>query len=97
MEYIGFAAGAISIFSLFLEIRQALKTRRLKDVAWGMLALMFCSSLLWNIYAFANRVLPLLISSSIHMVLQITLISLKFIYERKNRAVLAMNAESAEE
>lgn len=89
IEYIGFTAATLSCFSLIPELLQALRTHRLKDVAWGMLGLMFLSSLLWNVYAIANHVTPLFFSSLIHIVLQLSLMSLKLIYERQKKPLLS--------
>lgn len=83
IEYIGFLAATLSCVSLLFEIIQGLKNRKLKDVAWGMLGLMSLSSLLWFIYATINHVLPLLISSVVHIVFQATLMGMKYRYDSK--------------
>jgi MtN3 and saliva related transmembrane protein len=106
IEFIGFAAAALSCMSLLPELHQALRTHHLKDVAWGMILLMTISSLFWLVYGTYNNLMPLIVSASIQIALQITLMGLKLLYDKNKKPLIIMpwtwkkrskNTEPAEE
>ncbi|MBI2463971.1 hypothetical protein HYV57_03375 [Candidatus Peregrinibacteria bacterium] len=88
IEIIGFLAGILGSISLIPEIRQALHTHHLKDVAWGMLCMFAISSFLWCLYGFHINQYPLIIFDGFHFLLTLFLIFLKFHYGRGNEPLL---------
>ncbi len=83
-EIIGFVASAISSIALIPEVKNALQTKHLDDVAWSMLFLLFGASACWFTYGILAHHMPLLISPSINMTMEITLMILKKKYELKD-------------
>jgi MtN3 and saliva related transmembrane protein len=93
MDYwniIGFTASVLSATTLIPEVIKAVRTRHLRDVAWGMLFLQFTSSWLWLIYGIRFYIGPLILSSSINVALSSALISLKLTFCKKNKKTEAV-------
>ena len=85
IELIGYIATCFGAISLLPEVLKALKTHHLRDLAWGMLALMTVSSTLWGIYGYSKMVIPLVISASMNLMFEIFLIALKIHYSKAKR------------
>ncbi len=86
---IGFIASALSAATYIPETIKAVKSRHLRDVAWGMLYLTFSSSTLWIIFAIRFNIIPIILSSSINLILSSGLIFLKYTFEQKNKKTAA--------
>lgn len=80
-QIIGIVASISGSVSLIPEVIKAIQNRSLKDVAWGMLFLLFSCSSLWCLYAVLTHDIPLTVSASVNMSMQITLIFLKKKYD----------------
>ena len=90
IEFIGFAAAALGCIALIPEVHQALRTHHLKDVAWGMILLMTLSSFFWLVYGTYNNVMPLIVSSSLQLALQATIIGLKVLYDKNKKPLFIL-------
>lgn len=73
--------------SLIPEVIKALKSRHLRDLSWGMLFLLLVCSGLWTLYGILSNEMPLIISGSFNVGMEIILIILKNIYDQKDRLV----------
>ena len=85
MDYltiIGFAASFLSSATFVPQIFKAIKTKRLEDVAWGMLILNDLAAALWLIYGINLEIHPLILSSSVVVFSSSLLLILKSIYKR---------------
>jgi uncharacterized protein with PQ loop repeat len=78
---IGCIAATCGAISLVPEVYKALKTHHLRDISWGMLALLWSSSVLWGAYGFSQNDVPLVFSSVMNVILESTLLILKKHYE----------------
>jgi len=106
---IGTAAAFCGAVSLIPEVIKAYKTHHLKDVSWGMLFFLMLSSGLWGSYGLHINDIPLALSASMNLVLEIILIYMKWHYSatgkplsqhignKKNTLEPAMENEIAEE
>jgi MtN3 and saliva related transmembrane protein len=85
MDYwiiIGFSASILSSATFVPQVYKAIKTKRLRDVSWGLMLLVDLSSALWLIYGIKFSIQPLILSSSINVFLSSLLAILKFVYKR---------------
>lgn len=82
-EMIGFMASILSASTFVPEVIQALKTKHLNDIAWGMLMLLTSNCFLWIIYASYFGLFPVLLSSSLNLLMGIMLVVIKWKAERK--------------
>ena len=83
----GYIATGLSAICLVPEVRRALETHHLKDVSWGMLILMFLSSMLWLLYGAMLHDIPLAFSPTINLIMEITLMILKKHYDHHRHPV----------
>lgn len=74
---IGTAAAVCGAVSLIPEVIKAYRTHHLQDVSWGMLFLMFSSSILWGSYGLHIQDVPLVMSAGTNMLMQTALIVMK--------------------
>ena len=81
LKYAGFIATITGATTLVPEIIRALKTHRLKDVAWSWLLTMLASSILWFIYGLLLHDMILMFSPIVNLTLEIALLNLKKHYE----------------
>lgn len=92
-EIIGFMASCLSAITYIPEVRKALKTYQLDDVAWGMLFCVVASSSLWFVYGINTGTSPILLSSGINVVMVSILIFIKYkCSRRKNRKIVKEEA-----
>lgn len=77
---IGFTASILSAFTFIPELIKAYRTHKLKDLSWGVLALLLTSSILWLGYGINFELTPLLFSSLINISCGTILTILKFKY-----------------
>lgn len=94
LELLGYIATCFSAISLLPEVLKALKTHHLRDLAWGMLALMIVSSSLWMIYGYAKGVTPLVISAGMNLLFELFLVGLKLHYSKSKKPLLRPAVET---
>jgi uncharacterized protein with PQ loop repeat len=88
LEIIGYLATLFGATQLIPEIIKALRTHHLRDVSWGMLALMLSSSTLWVAYSLGKQITPLAISAGMNFLFETMLIFLKIYYSKTKRPLL---------
>lgn len=81
-ELIGLLASILSACTFLPEVIAALKNKHLYDVAWGMLLLVVSNCALWIIYAVYYGIFPLILSSSLNLIMGAVLIAIKWQSER---------------
>ena len=84
---IGLLAALMNAISLMPEVEKALKTHHLRDVAWGMLIFLSCSSFMWILYGFHMTDYPIIVSDSVNLTMALFLISLKIHYSKGNKPI----------
>ncbi len=92
-EMVGFTASMLSAGTFLPEVSRAIKTQHLGDVAWGMLILIVSNCALWIVYASYLGILPVILSSSLNLIMGIILMSIKWRSERKLVPVLVGDNE----
>ena len=87
-ETIGLVAAISGTTAFIPEIIKALKSKHLKDVAWGMLYLYLSASSLWGIYGILLNDFPLVLSATVSVCMELILIGLKYTYEKKTSPII---------
>lgn len=77
IELLGFAAGGLVAVSLTPQVIKSWKTKSTKDIAISWTLINLSGQILWIIYGFYINSLPLVVMSSITLVMTLSLILLK--------------------
>ena len=86
-EIIGYCATALTSAILVPHIYKVARTHQSEDLSYGMVGLGLAADVLWTAYAVNASVLPILVTSCIHATASITLITLKFVFDRRHRSI----------
>ncbi|MCP3683468.1 MAG: hypothetical protein GY861_12345 [bacterium] len=79
-EIIGFSAAAVGTSLMLPQVIKSIKTKKVDDVAFGMLLLYFFNCLLWSIYGILIIAWPVIICNLIALIISIIQIVLKLRY-----------------
>ncbi len=77
-EFVGFMASLLSASTFLPEVVTAIKTRHLKDIAWGMLILLNSNCVLWIAYSLYFSIAPVFLSAVLNLVMGSILIAIKW-------------------
>ena len=64
VELLGLAASCLVIVSWVPQVQKSLRTRRMKDFSWGMLALLFASQVMFLAYGLLISSLPIALTNA---------------------------------
>ena len=64
VELLGLAASFLVIVSWVPQVQKSLRTRRMKDFSWGMLALLFASQVMFLAYGLLISSLPIALTNA---------------------------------
>ncbi|HLV30181.1 MAG TPA: SemiSWEET transporter [Chitinispirillaceae bacterium] len=78
---IGFLGGILTTVSFLPQVIHIWKTHSTRDLSAGMFLLFSFGVLLWLIYGFFLRELPVIIANSVTLILSITILVFKFKYK----------------
>ena len=81
LDYMGFIGGLLVSVALFPQIIKAWTTKSTKDISilWNLI--LAIGLFLWIIYGIANMLMPIIIFTTIEMLLTVSLLVLKLIYK----------------
>ncbi len=77
---LGFAAGALTTFSLVPQVVKAWRSRHTKDVSMGMFATLCAGLLCWTVYGFSISSLPVIVTNIVSFILAMIIVLLKLRY-----------------
>jgi MtN3 and saliva related transmembrane protein len=83
-QIVAFFAALSGTTSLIPEVIKAFRTGLLRDISWGMLAILLAASSCWAIYGLSLGEIPLMVSAGVNVFMEIMLIYLKIKYELKS-------------
>jgi MtN3 and saliva related transmembrane protein len=63
IEYLGYFAGSLTVFSFLPQVYRSWQTRRTGDLSMGMFALLIAASSLWMVYGALNRDWPVVLTN----------------------------------
>jgi MtN3 and saliva related transmembrane protein len=64
IEYLGYIAGSLTVFSFLPQVYRSWRTRRTGDLSMGMFALLIAASSLWMVYGVLNRDWPVVFTNA---------------------------------
>ncbi|MGQ0562850.1 MAG: SemiSWEET family sugar transporter [Gemmatimonadota bacterium] len=81
VEYIGFAAGTLTVLSFLPQAVQAWRTKHVQDVSFAMIALLMAGASVWIIYGVVTRDMPVIMTNAIAMVFQAAIMGAKLRFQ----------------
>ena len=63
IQYIGFAAGTLTVVSFLPQVIQAWKTRKVQDVSFAMMALLMAGAATWIAYGVLTDDMPVILTN----------------------------------
>ena len=82
IQIVGLVAGTLTSSSLIPQLVKTLKEKKAEDVSIGMLLVLMLGVATWVAYGFLRDDLPIIITNSFSLLLNITMIILRFKYNR---------------
>ena len=82
-EIIGYLAAITGISIMIPQVIKSIKTKKVDDIAWGMLFMYAINCVLWIIYGFLIAAWPLAITNAIVLVIIILQLFLKKTYSSR--------------
>jgi len=73
IEYLGYFAGTLTVFSLLPQVYRSWQTRRTGDLSMSMFALLITASSLWMLYGVLNRDWPVVLTNGGMVALNVAL------------------------
>ncbi|MGQ0813981.1 MAG: SemiSWEET family sugar transporter [Gemmatimonadota bacterium] len=70
VQYIGFAAGALTVTSFLPQVLQAWRTKSVNDVSFAMMALLMTGAAAWIVYGVLTADAPVIVTNSLAITLQ---------------------------
>ena len=84
-ELWGFIAGALTLSGFIPQIIKGFQTKSLKDLSYGLNIFMGVGMFMWLIYGIQIQSISVIVSNAIAVGLNILLISMKYIYSKKDK------------
>ena len=81
LEIIGYAAGFLVAVSLTPQLIKTLRTKSTKDISVLWTLVLTGGLLLWIVYGLANKILPIIVFTSIEFLMISFLFVLKIVYK----------------
>ena len=79
----GFIAAALTTIAFLPQVIKTWRTKKAEDVSIVMLLMFITGLIFWIIYAIQTSALPVLIANIITFILNVTILTLKLIYDRE--------------
>ena len=79
----GFIAAALTTIAFLPQVIKTWRTKKANDVSIVMLLMFITGLIFWIIYAIQTNALPVLIANIITLILNLSILSLKLIYDRE--------------
>lgn len=83
IEYVGFAAGTLTVASFLPQVIQAWKTKRVKDVSFWMMAMLMLGAATWITYGVMKKDMPVIMTNVLALLLQGAIMVAKIKFEQK--------------
>jgi MtN3 and saliva related transmembrane protein len=90
-ETIGIAAGICTALSLLPQIIKVIREKKTEDISLFYLFVLLCGLALWTYYGFLKEDVPIIATNLFSITLNITMISLGWIYKRNSNTKAVEN------
>ena len=77
-SYIGYAAGALTVFSYLPQAVRAWKTRKVDDLSWAMVSMLVIAGGLWIMYGVMSSQMPVILTNAGTVTLTAAILIAKF-------------------
>jgi MtN3 and saliva related transmembrane protein len=84
IEIVGFVAGICTSAAAIPQVIKTVKTKQAKDISPVMFAIMLTGNCLWVYYGIDKSDLPIIVTNLITIVLDITMLCLKYKYGKSS-------------
>lgn len=81
IEYVGFAAGTLTVASFLPQVIQAWQTKRVKDVSFWMMAMLMLGAATWITYGVLKKDMPVIVTNVLALLLQASIMVAKLRFE----------------
>lgn len=82
IQIVGLVAGTLTSSSLIPQLIKTIKEKKAQDVSVGMLLVLMLGVATWVAYGLLREDLPIIITNSFSLLLNITMLVLRFKYNR---------------
>lgn len=82
LDVIGIAAGTITTISFMPQVIKAWKSKSVKDISLGMYSLFSIGIILWIVYGFMVRSIPIIAANSATLALSGVIVFLKLKHDK---------------
>ena len=83
IEVVGHVGAFLSSVTLIPQVYKVWKTKSVNDLSLNMMLIVFTSTIVWLVYAFALMLWPVILANGIICFLSALLIYFKFAYTKK--------------
>ncbi len=83
----GFIAAALTTIAFLPQVLKTWRTKKVEDVSIVMLVMFTTGLFFWIVYAMQTNALPVLFANIITFILNLTILTLKLIYENQPSVV----------
>ena len=81
-DIVGYAATAVGTSMMLPQLVRSWRTKHMRGVAWGMIALFLVNCLLWLAYGLMIAAPPMILANSSGCIIALTLLGLKIRFRR---------------
>jgi MtN3 and saliva related transmembrane protein len=81
-QIVGLVAGTLTASSLIPQLVKTIREKKAEDVSVGMLIVLMLGVATWVFYGFLRDDMPIIITNSFSLALNITMLFLRFKYNR---------------
>lgn len=85
VEILGLVAGTLTAIASMPQLIKVIKTKNVEDISWLMLAILISGLSLWVWYGFEQDELPIILSNSFAVIVNVTLLTCYFIFRDKKK------------
>lgn len=82
VDIIGYTAAAFGTAIMLPQVVKTIRTKRVRDLSWGMLWTYFFNCVLWLVYGSMINAVPVVVCNAIAFLISIVQLVLKFRYSR---------------
>ncbi len=80
-KYVGIVAGILTSISMLPQLIKMIKEKEVDDVSIPMLLVLFSGILLWVVYGYLQKDMPVLITNSFSVLVNLVTIIIRFKYK----------------
>ncbi|MGO4710933.1 SemiSWEET transporter [Chryseobacterium sp. 2TAF14] len=84
VEILGLIAGSLTAIASMPQLIKVIKTKNVEDISWLMLVILISGLSLWVWYGFEQKELPIILSNSFAVLVNLILLICYFIFRDKN-------------